>query len=213
MIRIKVCGMRDLPNIKEIADAQPDFMGFIFYSGSERFMGDRPEPETFRSVNDYIKKTGVFVDEDKPKILELASLAGLSVVQLHGDESPSACKELKASGLKVIKTFRIGPGFRFEVLKPYEDACDFFMFDTKSEFAGGSGKKFNWEILSNYYADKPFFLSGGIGSEDARVIKSLKNRGLYAIDINSRFEISPGIKDAVKVKAFIKEIKEDSYEL
>jgi phosphoribosylanthranilate isomerase len=211
MIRIKVCGMREPGNIKEIAEAKPDYMGFIFYPGSKRYAGDHPE--TFRNIHADIKKTGVFVDEEEQKILEISSLAGLDAVQLHGAESPSYCKEIRSSGLTVIKTFQIGPDFRFEALKPYESSCDFFLFDTKSELRGGSGEKFNWELLSNYTVDKPFFLSGGIGIEDSKIIKSLKNHGLYAVDINSRFEISPGIKDTEKIKTFIKEIKEDSYGL
>lgn len=205
--------MRDPSNIKEISGLKPDYMGFIFYSGSKRYIGDHPEPEIFRNVPFEIKKTGVFVDEDVQRILELALIAGFDTVQLHGDESPAECSELKVSGLTVIKTFPIAPGFRFESLKSFEDACDFFLFDTKSQFKGGSGIKFNWELLGNYNVDKPFFLSGGIGIEDIGNIKSLKNNGLYAVDINSRFEVSPGIKDTEKIKNFIMKIKEDSYGL
>jgi phosphoribosylanthranilate isomerase len=213
MIQIKVCGMREPMNIIDIAGAKPDYMGFIFYPGSKRYAGDHPEPAIFRSIPADIKKTGVFVDEDKQKIIGIASMAGLTSVQLHGSENPGFSRELKASGLEVIKTFHIGPGFMFESLKPYEAACDFFLFDTKSELSGGSGKKFGWEILDSYNIDKPFFLSGGIGPDDITSIKSLKNRGLFAVDINSRFEISPAVKDVEKVKAFIKEIKEYSYGL
>jgi phosphoribosylanthranilate isomerase len=213
MIQIKVCGMRDPLNIKEIAEIKPDYMGFIFYAGSKRYAGEYVKPEIFSGVPEDIKKTGVFVDEDKQKILGIARIVGLNAVQLHGNENPDFCRELKASGLDVIKTFHVGDEFSFDSLKPYEDACDFFLFDTKSELIGGSGKKFGWELLDSYNIDKPFFLSGGIGPDDIIAIMSLKNKGLFALDINSRFETSPGIKDVEKVKAFIKEIKECTYEL
>jgi phosphoribosylanthranilate isomerase len=213
MIRVKVCGMRDAFNIREISDALPDFMGFIFFRGSKRYIGDNPDPGLFSGIPSGIKKVGVFVDENNRRIIEIASMAGLTAVQLHGNESTESCNELKASGLTVIKTFNIGPDFRFNSLEPYSECCDFFLFDTKSETAGGSGKKFGWQRLEEYSLDKPFFLSGGIGPEDSITIRSLHNKGLFAADINSRFEISPGLKDVALVKAFINKIKEDSYDL
>jgi phosphoribosylanthranilate isomerase len=213
MIQIKVCGMRDPLNIKDIAGEMPDYLGFIFFPGSKRYVGDHPDPEIFSSLSGNIKKTGVFVDENKEKIFEISSMANLNAIQLHGNETPGFCNELKESGLEVIKTFHIGPGFNFDTLKPYEKVCDFFLFDTKSELAGGSGKKFDWELLESYNIDKPFFLSGGIGPWDVGRIKSLKITNLFAVDINSGFEASPGIKDPRKVKEFIKEFKEYTYEL
>lgn len=213
MIRVKVCGMHEPLNVKEIAEAKPHFIGFIFYSGSKRYVGDYPDPELFRNVPAGIKKTGVFYNENIESILDKSASTGLDAIQLHGTESPESCYKLKSSGLIVIKTFHIGPDFSFGSLKPYIGGCDFFLFDTKSEIPGGSGKKFDWERLAGYSEDKPFFLSGGIEPGDSSVIKLLRNKGLYAVDINSRFEISTGVKDVLKVKEFIKEIKEDSYEL
>jgi phosphoribosylanthranilate isomerase len=213
MIKVKVCGMLEPLNIKDIAGAGPDYMGFIFYSGSKRYTGDIPDPGIFRSVPSHIIKTGVFVDEDKEKILKIASMASLGAVQLHGSESVGFCEYIKASGLVVIKAFRVGPEFEFDYVNLFEDVCDYFLFDTKSEVQGGSGKKFNWELLERYNSHKPFFLSGGIGPEDISTILSMKKKGLYAVDINSLFETAPGIKDVVKVKAFIKEIKEYTYEV
>jgi len=131
------------------------------------------------------------------------------MIQLHGVESPFSCLQLKSSGMIVVKAFSIGEKFNFENLFKYMPGCDYFLFDTKSETPGGSGKKFNWNILEGYSLDKPFFLSGGIGPEDAGLIKTLSNRGLFAVDINSRFETVPGIKDPVVVKTFIEEIKND----
>lgn len=209
MIRVKVCGMHDPLNIKEIAEVKPDFIGFIFYPGSPRYVGDEPETELFRNVASHIKKTGVFLNENNHKILDISIRTGLDMIQLHGNESPASCFQLKSSGLTIIKAFNIEKDFGFEFLKQYALACDYFLFDTKSEKQGGSGMKFNWEKLEEYSMEKPFFLSGGIGPEDAGLIKSIENRGLFAVDINSCFETSPGIKDIALVKTFIEEIKNE----
>lgn len=209
MIRVKVCGMYDPLNVKGIAEAKPDFMGFIFFPGSPRYVGERPEMALFHNVPDAIKKVGVFFNEDNHKILELSIRTGLDMVQLHGNESPVSCLQLKSSGLIIIKAFNIEKDFSFESLKQFMPVCDYFLFDTKSKKPGGSGRKFNWKKLDEYFLDKPFFLSGGIGPEDPSEIKSIKNRGFFAIDVNSRFETGPGIKDVALVKAFIKEIKND----
>jgi phosphoribosylanthranilate isomerase len=209
MIRVKVCGMCAPMNVKEIAETAPDFMGFIFFPGSPRYIGEEPEMPLFKNVHPGIKRIGVFFNEDNHKILDLAIRTGLDMIQLHGNESAVTCFQLKSSGLTIIKAFNIGKDFRFESLNQYMPACDYFLFDSKSEKPGGSGLKFNWEKLEEYALDKPFFLSGGIGPEDAGIIKTIKNKGFFAVDINSQFETSPGIKDADRVKTFIKEIKND----
>jgi phosphoribosylanthranilate isomerase len=213
MLRVKVCGMNNPGNVKEIAELKPDFMGFLFFAESPRFVGHEPEMELFNNVPPGIKKSGVFYNEDNNKILKLSVLTGLDMIQLHGNESPPACLQLKSSGLAVVKAFNIDRYFHFDSLKQYMPVCDYFLFDTKSEKPGGSGKKFAWEKLKEYNLDKPFFLSGGIFPHDAAEIESIGNRGLFAVDINSRFETSPGIKDAVRVKTFINEIKKISYDL
>jgi len=209
MIRVKVCGMNNPGNVKEIAELKPDIMGFIFFDGSPRYVGNEPEMELFNSVPPGIKKCGVFYNENYHKILDLSILTGLDMIQLHGKESSTACLRLKSSGLSVVKAFSIDVDFHFEFLNQYMPSCDYFLFDTKSEKPGGSGKKFAWGKLEEYKLDKPFFLSGGISPEDAAEIKSICNRGLFAVDINSRFETSPGIKDAVMIKTFINELKND----
>lgn len=206
MIRVKVCGMRDPSNVKEIADARPDFMGFIFYRGSQRYVGDEIDDALFANVPAGIMSTGVFLNEDNKTIVNISNRTGLEVIQLHGNESPAACAELKSSGLTVVKTFNVGEDFNFEDLEKYSSACDYFLFDSKTHLHGGSGNKFDWNKLEKYSMDKPFFLSGGIGPDDVDAVRSIVNRGLYAADINSRFEIGPGIKDADKVRKFIKEI-------
>jgi phosphoribosylanthranilate isomerase len=209
MIRVKVCGMYDPLNVKGIAEAKPDFMGFIFFPGSPRYVGEEPEMALFRNVPPGIKRIGVFVNEDNHKILDLSMRTGLDMIQLHGNESPVSCIQLKSSGLTIVKAFNIDKDFSFENLMQYMPVCDYFLFDTKSEKPGGNGKKFNWNKLIEYSLDKPFLLSGGIGPDDAGVIKSVKNRGFFAVDINSRFETAPGIKDVALVKTFINAVKND----
>jgi len=213
MIRVKVCGMTDPLNVREIVLAKPDFIGFIFFPGSPRYVGEEADMNLFSSLPSGIMSTGVFLNEDNKKILDISVRNDLDVIQLHGNESPETCLQLKSEGLIVIKAFNIDAGFTFDTLTRYKKSCDFFLFDTKGKTAGGSGKKFDWAKLEEYLPDKPFFLSGGIGPEDAGVIKSMINRGLFAVDINSRFEISPGIKDSVLVKEFVEEIKNYQYEL
>jgi phosphoribosylanthranilate isomerase len=195
-------------NVGEIMGAKPDYTGFIFFPGSSRFVGKKPDPELFSIVPPQIKKVGVFINEDNQSIIDKAIRFGLNLIQLHGNESVKACSYLKSTGLGVIKVFSIGEGFNFKSIKKYDPMCDYFLFDTRGENYGGSGKKFDWKILDGYTSDKPFFLSGGIGIGDAGEIKSITNRGLFAVDINSRFEISPGIKDVEMVKKFINELKE-----
>lgn len=209
MIRVKVCGLNDPLNVKKLAETKPDFMGFVFYPGSPRYVGDVPEMVLFHNVPPGIKRIGVFLNESNQKILDLSIRTGLEMIQLHGKESPVSCLQLKTSGLTIIKAFSIETDFSFESLRQYMPVCDYFLFDTRSEKPGGSGRKFNWWKLEEYSLDKPFFLSGGIGYEDSGAIRSISNRGLFAIDINSRFEISPGIKDVEKVKTFINAIKDE----
>lgn len=194
-------------NVKEITETKPDFMGFIFYPGSQRYVGDEPDMALFLNVPPGIPKAGVFVNEDPDKINNLALRTGCEMIQLHGNESPDYCTYLKSSGLSIIKAFNITEYFDFELLKPYIPACDYFLFDTKTGNFGGSGVKFNWAKLAGYNLDKPFFLSGGIGPEDAGLIKTLENRGFFAVDVNSRFESAPGVKNVILVKTFIDEIK------
>jgi len=208
MIRIKVCGMTNPENVGEIIGAKPGYIGFIFYPGSSRYVGKEPDLKLFASVPPLIKKVGVFINEDNQSIIDKAIRFGLNLIQLHGNESVNVCSDLKSTGLGVIKVFNIAEGFSFKSIQKYIPVCDYFLFDTKGEGYGGSGKKFDWKILAEYTFDKPFFLSGGIGFGDAGEVKSISNRGLFAVDINSRFEISPGIKDVEKVRKFINELKD-----
>jgi phosphoribosylanthranilate isomerase len=206
MIRVKVCGMRDPENIREVSVTGPDYMGFIFYPASKRYVGDSPST-LCEIVPQNIKKTGVFVNENLLSIATRTEKYGLEVIQLHGDETPELCSRIRDLGLIVIKSFPVSESFIFESCVPYQETCDYFLFDKKSYLPGGSGQKFDWDIIKGYDLETPFFLSGGIDINDVEKINSLNNNKLYAIDINSRFEISPGIKDVTKVKDFMAKLR------
>jgi len=201
-MKIKVCGMKYPENIKELVNLPIDMMGLIFYEKTKRYAGNLPANE-LRDVPANIQKVGVFVNASEEDIFEKIKEYDLQIVQLHGDESPDFCREIKKTGIKVIKSFSIEGIDDFEKLHLYEDTCDYFLFDTKTPLYGGSGNKFDWEILSSYNGQTPFILSGGIGLEDVESIKKLQNPKLYGIDLNSRFEISPGEKDIEKLRKFI----------
>ena len=193
-------------NTQEVAVLQPDYLGFIFWEPSKRsFEGTVPE------ISNHIKKVGVFVDANIEEILEKINRFGLQAVQLHGKESPDFCRKLKKHSIIIIKVFSIKDDFDFSVLEPYEDTCDYFLFDTKGKLPGGNGYTFDWKALKNYPSTKPYFLSGGIGLEEVEKIKeflkSPESKYCHAIDVNSRFELEPGLKDIVKLKEFISSIK------
>jgi phosphoribosylanthranilate isomerase len=194
-MKLKVCGMKYADNIREVAKLSPDFMGFIFYPKSKRFVGDdfiMPE------ISSEIKKVGVFVNDSVENISDKVKKYNLSFVQLHGDESADFCKRISEE-VKVIKAFGIDDDFDFSILKKYENCCEYFLFDTKSDEYGGSGKDFDRNLLWNYRLSKPYFLSGGISLEEVRNQKS-EVRNAYALDVNSKFETKPGFKDIKKLK-------------
>jgi phosphoribosylanthranilate isomerase len=207
MLKIKVCGLTDPVNTEEMTRTSPDFMGFIFYPKSKRYVGNNPDNSLFQIIPSRILKTGVFVNEEPFKIIETTDLYRLDLVQLHGNESAECCKYLKNNGLTIIKAFEISNSFVFSSLKQYMEVCDYFLFDTKTGLQGGSGLKFDWGKINEYNLNKPFFLAGGIGPEDASMVKQIDHKNLFAVDINSCFEVYPGIKDVNKVKEFIDEIK------
>jgi len=198
--------MRDPQNTAAVAAAGPDFMGFIFYPGSKRFVGNDPEEKLFRNIPG-IKKVGVFVNEKEEIVLHTARRFALEWVQLHGNESAGYCAAIRKAGLKVIKAVGVDVDFGFDSLDAFLPVCDYFLFDTKTEDYGGSGQKFNWEKIKAYSGDKPFFLSGGIGPGDVSAIRAIHHARLFAVDLNSKFEIRPGIKDALAVKNFLENLK------
>ena len=202
--KIKICGMTDAVNISEVLTLKPDYMGFIFYSKSARYIAGKAEPDFIKSLSDKTITTGVFVDEPASSILETADDYGLRAVQLHGIESPQTCRHLKKSGLTVIKAFGISTADDLLKTKDYEEVADYFLFDTKTDKYGGSGQTFDWNTLNAYHGKTPFFISGGI---DAGNITEAINTGCYAIDINSRFETSPGIKNAALIEETLNKLK------
>lgn len=205
---LKVCGMTLTDNIAEVAEARPDFLGFIFYQGSPRYVGDNSFPSIPSDMPEAIKKTGVFVNEKKERVISLVKQHHLQAVQLHGDESPEYCRHIKKESITLIRAFRIS-GNMLPDVKPYTGICDLFLFDTSTSGYGGSGKKFNWEILKQYREETPFLISGGISPGDREAIMSFRHKSFAGIDINSGFETAPGKKDATAVKNFIKSIRNE----
>lgn len=204
-MRLKVCGMRELENISALSELDPNYIGFIFWSESSRFVDKKTPP-----LEKKIIKTGVFVDATFDYILTKIRDHQLDAVQLHGQESCSYCKVIKDYGLKVIKSFSIKNTFDFNTLEDYENSCDYYLFDTKGKLPGGNGFSFDWKILNEYPSQKPFFLSGGIGIDNLNEIKKLVKTKLpiHAIDVNSKFETAPGNKNIELLKKFKKEIDE-----
>ena len=196
-ISFKVCGMRDLNNIQTVAALQPNFMGFIFYKNSPRYVGeDFQLPPNFPST---IKRVGVFVNENIEVIKSLIKKHKLDYVQLHGEESVTDCSELRNSGVGVIKLFSIDKDFDFETTISYESVVNYFLFDTKGKFYGGNAVAFDWNLLSRYNQKIPFFLSGGLTESNILMIKKFSGYNLVALDVNSGVEDSPGYKNVQKV--------------
>ena len=207
-LKLKVCGMKFAANVAAVASLQPDYLGFIFYDKSPRLISD-VSAELIKYIPSEIRTVGVFVDEDLEVVQKKVNLYQLKAVQLHGGESPQYCAALKNNfnSLEVIKAFGVDEYFDFSILNAYAAVVDYFLFDTKTKAHGGSGKTFDWKILDGYPLDKPYFLSGGIDLEHAAAINAMEDSRLYTLDINSRFEVEPGVKDAEKIKEFIKEME------
>ena len=193
--------MKYQDNIEAVANMQPDYLGFIFHEPSSRHF-DGIIPELPKSIH----KVGVFVDETVVFIANQIEKHKLSAVQLHGHESPEMCRILKSTHAKIIKVFSIKDSFDFSVLVPYEEVCDYFLFDTKGKLPGGNGFTFDWNVLKNYPSTKPFFLSGGIGLEQIEKLKKFEkseaSKYCYAIDVNSKFEVEPGLKNIEELRMF-----------
>jgi len=206
-LKIKICGLTQPDNIASVSALKPDLEGFIFYPASPRYMEDKLKPEDILSIPGNIKKTGVFVNADFYEIYGIHWKYNLDFVQLHGDEGPNLCRQLHESGMEIIKAFSLHEGFDFGKLTDYIDSCRYFLFDTQTQLRGGSGRKFNWEIIRDYNLGHPFFLSGGIGPHDVEEVKKIGHPSLAGVDVNSRFETEPGIKDVSRLEKFINEIR------
>ena len=208
-MKIKICGMKYNDNIANVANLRPDYLGFIFYEKSQRFF-DGTIPE----IDKKIKKSGVFVNEKTKDIIEKINQYPLKAIQLHGNETPEFCDSLKRqlnNEIEIIKAFSISENFNFSELELYEDKCDYFLFDSKGKSPGGNGFSFDWKLLKNYNLKKPYFLSGGIGLDDSddilNFLQKNESQYCYALDLNSRFEIKPGLKNIDDLIIFINKIK------
>lgn len=204
-MKIKVCGMKYRENMDQVAELKPDYMGFIFYAPSKRDVSNELQLPDLPSE---ISKVGVFVNAGADFIIDKISTHNLHCIQLHGTEPPFFCRQMKRITC-IIKAFGIDEQFDFNKLKEYEDCCDYFLFDTKTPEHGGSGKQFNWDLLASYTATVPFFLSGGLDLEAAVKVKELieKYPLLYGIDVNSKFEKSPGLKDVDQLRQLMQCIR------
>lgn len=203
--------MRDSQNIKDLLNVGVDYMGFIFYEKSPRFAEPKLDVSLLNSkAFDQVQKVGVFVNEEVDRVVEITKQYGLDVLQLHGKETIEDCALLKdQTGCEIIKVFGVGEKFEFSSILAYDDVADYYLFDTKSEKHGGTGKQFDWELLKGYDAHKPFFLSGGIGLQHVEAIKSLpKTWNVHALDVNSLFEEEPAFKNIQLIKEFKKALNQ-----
>jgi phosphoribosylanthranilate isomerase len=210
-MKIKICGMKYPDNIQEVADLYPDYMGFIFYDKSKRYVLDE-QKEAFSSFifNSAlpVQKVGVFVNEEIKSIIRIATEYDMNILQLHGDETPEYCENLRLLGFTIIKAFGMHKDFDFAVLGEYADVCDYFLFDTQSKEYGGTGNHFDWSLLKQYDNSKPVFLSGGLDINDIPTIHDLlKDVTVHALDFNSKLEVEPGLKTVEKCKQVIDLVK------
>lgn len=210
MINIKVCGVTQLKQLQQLEALNVDYAGLIFYKDSPRFMGDKLSGKEIKDADFDLKKVGVFVNPSYSELLDAIDDYGLDIVQLHGNETPEMCQDLSES-VEVIKAFRIEDASADidKMVEPYDAVCDYYLFDTAGlkESFGGTGKQFDWSILNKAKIEKPFFLSGGIGPDDAAKIKAFKHPDFFAIDVNSKFETEPGVKDMAALLKFLQAFK------
>lgn len=205
---VKVCGMREADNIRQVEQTGADWMGFIDYEGSPRYVSDTPEylPES-------VQKVGVFVNASLQRIQRKITAWRLDLVQLHGKESPGLCRELQQTGIKTIKAFSLHAPEDLQATEEYTNCCDYFLFDTPCNGYGGSGKSFDWELLTHYQGPIPFLLSGGLKPESLEALLKFNHPCWAGIDLNSGFEQAPGLKDASSLSTFIHSFKQNKYNL
>ncbi|NCU05347.1 MAG: phosphoribosylanthranilate isomerase [Chitinophagaceae bacterium] len=203
-MNIKVCGITTAKQVQQLDGLDIDFAGFIFVPDSPRYVEGKLDKNAVKNADFDLKKVGVFINPSYSDILDAIEDYGLDVVQLHGEETPEFCSDLNED-VEVIKVFHIDESVKDidALVAPYDEACDYYLFDTKAgDQKGGTGKQFDWSIIAKSKIEKPFFLSGGIGVEDIAQIKKFKHPDFYGVDINSKFETEPGVKDMAKVLQF-----------
>jgi len=204
-MKIKVCGMLLPENLEQVCALEPDYVGYIFYPGSKRFVGANPDPALFQIPGPGIRKVGVFVNETITSVKRSYESNRLHMVQLHGDESPAYCSTLSKEGIPVVKA--LGAENDEAGLEAYREQVRFFLFDTPGQGYGGTGRKFDWDLLKRFTSTIPFLLGGGIDPDDVGALLDMDHRGLLGVDLNSRFELSPGIKDVEMLKEFMLKIR------
>ena len=202
--------MRESKNIEQLSHLPIHYMGFIFYPPSPRFVGKELNENVLKNIPERIKKVGVFVNSDLSEVLTNVEKYSLQCVQLHGTETPDYCNAIREKDIPVIKAFKAESELLTCETASYRYVCDYFLFDTPTPKHGGSGVKFDWQMLRNQKLSLPFFLSGGISLNDENAIKELSVPGFFAIDLNSKFEVEPGIKDIEKIKVFIENLNRNS---
>lgn len=205
--QIKVCGMRDPVNVQEVLQLTPDYVGLIFYPASPRYVGE-VDP-TLLSLRPETQRVGVFVNESIENILKQADRFDLDVIQLHGQETPTLCLAIKEAGFRVWKAFGIDSTFNWTQLHPYQDLIEAFLFDTKSPKHGGTGQSFDWQLLQNYPFQVPYYLSGGLNPENLKEACKIKDTRCLGLDLNSGFEVSPGLKSIPILKNTIEFIRHE----
>jgi phosphoribosylanthranilate isomerase len=204
-MKIKVCGLKNPENIKAVTALSPNYVGFIFYAKSPRFAKDLPV-EALAGIPNGINKVAVFVDETEQNIRNIIHKYDFDFIQLHGNETPAFCKSLRDEAI-VIKAFGVDKDFDFEQLNRYKNKVDMFLFDAKTVQHGGSGQTFDWDLLDKYELDIPFFISGGLSPDNIEEVAGITHPQFYGLDLNSKFETEPGIKDIEKLKTAFKSIK------
>jgi phosphoribosylanthranilate isomerase len=205
---IKVCGITEMKQLNQLEGLDIDFAGLIFYKDSSRYIGEKIPKKELKNADFDLKKVGVFFNPELIDVLDAIDDYGLDVVQLHGDEIPEMCEDL-SSEVEVIKVFTVGTNADIDkIVAPYDTVCDYYLFDTGGvkESFGGTGQQFDWNILSKAKIEKPFFISG-INPDDAAKIKAFTHPDFFGIDINSKFEKSPGVKDMGMVLQFRQALK------
>jgi phosphoribosylanthranilate isomerase len=205
-MKVKICGLREHSNVMELSALDPAWMGFIFYQGSKRYIYNAEQFINLQLLKKTIKRVGVFVNESAERIQQLQAQFELDLIQLHGDEDPAYCSILAAKGLKLIKAFQIAGSDDFEKVEAFAPYVEYFLFDTKGDLPGGNGKQFNWSLLIERRFSKPFLLSGGIAPDMAAELNSFKHPDCEGVDINSRFEDAPGLKNVLLTKTFIQQL-------
>lgn len=213
-MKLKVCGITQLEQLKQLDDIGVNYAGLIFYDQSARCVINKLNAEDIKSLHLSLKKIGVFVNAEEEFIMNQVENFGLDMVQLHGDETPGFCK-LISDQITVTKAFRITQTNEQNIdwmMKPYEEYCDYYLFDTNRKNAyGGTGEKFDWKILHQNKINKRFFLSGGIGLTDVEKLKAFEHPFFYCTDVNSRVEISEGVKNMEAIKTMAEELLDKKY--